>query len=347
MKKITYFLLALSLLVLACNMSATPTVVNTEVPTLASQFTAIPSLTPESAVQATALPTLTPVPVPPASNNGITSILFDANGTYKDVYDSIPAGSSKTYSFNASKGQVTSISALPLIPPGSWGYIHLQIKGADGTLLCPQAPNTDCAFWRGTLPSSQNYFVTVTTEGDAVNFILRVAINPPGKNNQSFSYYNAASGLSLVYTDIFAPSSPAPYANYKIQPELALQLIDPATFNKTNLGQAYLLFSSSKDAQVVATCTQPNPSGEAEQFVGNETINGLNFVHTTSDGVGAGNLYEQEIYRTVVNNTCFEVVYYLHSSNIGNYPADSGISEFDRNAVIQKFYSVFSTFAIK
>ena len=346
MKKITYFLLALSLLALACNMSATPTVVNTEVSTIASQFTAIPSLTPEPAIQATALPTLTPVPVPPASNNGITPILFDANGTYKDVYDSIPAGSSKTYSVNASKGQITSISAFPQIPNGSWGYVHLQIKGADGTLLCPQAPNTDCPFWRGTLPSSQNYFVPVTTEGDAVNFILRVAINPPGKNSQSFQYYNPSTGLSLTYSDMFVPAI-APYANHKIQTELALQLIDSATFNKTNLGQAYLLFSSSKDAQVVATCTEPNATAEVEQLVGNEIVNGYNFVHTTSDGVGAGNLYEQEIYRIAVNNVCYEVIYYMHSSNIGNYPADSGITEFDRNAVTQKFYSVFSTFAIK
>jgi hypothetical protein len=277
----------------------------------------------------------------------VVPILFDVNGTYKDVYDSIPAGSSRTYSFNASKGQITSISALPQIPAGSWGYMHLQIKGADGTLLCPQAPNTDCPFWRGSLPSSQTYLVTVTPEGDATNFVLRVAINPPGKNSQTFQYNNSSTGLSIRYPDMFVPS-PAPYGNYKTQPELTLQLIDEATFNKTNLGQAQLMISSTKDSAIVATCTEPDAGGgEVEQAAGNEVINGYNFVHTTSDGVGAGNLYEQEIYRTVVNNTCFEVIYYLHSSNIGNYPADSGITEFDRNAVLQKFYSVFSTFTVK
>jgi hypothetical protein len=347
MKKIITFLLALSLLGLACNMSAAPTAVNTEVPTVAGQFTAIPTLTPEQSVQATALPTLTTVPVPPASNNGPVPIIFDVNGTYKDVSDSIPAGSSKTYSINASKGQVTSISVLPLIPAGGWGYIHMQIKGADGTLLCPQAPNTDCAFWRGTLPSSQNYFVTVTPEGDAVNFILRVAINPPGNNSQSFQYKNPSTGLSLTYSDMFVPAV-APFGNYKTAPELALQLIDPAVFNKTNLGQAYLFISSTSDPQIVSTCTEPGQAtGELEQLVGNEVVNGYTFVHSTGDGAGAGNLYEQEIYRMVYKNICYEVIYYMHSSQVGNFPPEAGITEFDRNVVIQRFFSVFSTFTIK
>jgi hypothetical protein len=340
MKKIVSFFLGLSILMIACNVSETP------IADPPMQFTPVPTFTSMPAVeqpQATA----TNVTVIQPSSNQPVPILFDANGTYKDVVDSIPTGSSKTYSFTASKGQITSISAFPQIPDGGWGYLHLQIVGADGTLLCPQASDTNCLFWRGVLPTSQNYFVTVTPEGDAVNFILRVAINPPGKNSQTFTYHGAASGLSLTYTDIFAPVAPAPYANYKIQPELTLQLIETDELNKTNLGQAYLLFSSSKDVEVIDTCTQPNTGAEVEQPAGNEVINGYNFVHTSSDGLGAGNWYEQEIYRTVANNTCFEVIYYLHSTNIGNYSPDAGIREFDRNAVIQKFYNVFSTFSIK
>jgi hypothetical protein len=342
MKKIISFFLGLSILMIACNASETP------IADPPMQFTPVPTFTSapvvEPAVQATA--TNVTVIQPPSSNQPVP-ILFDANGTYKDIVDSIPAGSSKTYSINASKGQITSISAFPQLPDGGWGYLHLQIVGADGTLLCPQAPDTECQFWRGALPSSQNYFVKVTPEGDAVNFTLRVAINPSGKNNQLFQYSNPSTGLSLTYSDIFVPAI-APYANYKTAPQLALQLIDSAVFNKTNLGQAYLLISSSNDPQIVSTCTEPNQTaGEVEEVIGNEVINGYTFVHTSSDGAGAGNRYQQEIYRTVNKNICYEVIYYLHSSNVGNFPADSGITEFDVNAVIQKFYSVFSTFSIK
>lgn len=344
MKKIIYFYVGLSLLALACNMSGTPSA-QPAVPTEVPPFTPIPQFTStvEAAVQATA--TTPPVQQPPA--NGPVPIIFDVNGTYKDVVDNVPAGSSKTYSFNASKGQITSISAFPQIPNGGTGYIHLQIVGADGTLLCPQAPNTDCPFWRGPLPSSQNYFVTVTPEADASNFILRVAINPPGKNSQSFQYNNPSTGLSLTYSDIFVPAV-APFGNYKTTPELALQLIDPLVFNKTNLGQAYLFVSSTSDPQTVATCTEPGQAtGELEQVIGNEVINGYTFVHSSGDGAGAGNLYQQEIYRMANKNICYEVIYYMHSSQVGNFPAEAGITEFDSNAVIQRFYSVFSTFTIK
>jgi hypothetical protein len=344
MKKLISFLVGISLLMIACNMSATP-IADSAAPAEVVPFTPIPQFTPtvEQAAQATSTPP--PVQLPPS--NGPVPIVFDVNGTYKDVLDSIPAGSSRTYSVNASKGQITSISAFPQVPDGGWGYVHLQIVGADGTILCPLAPNTDCPFWRGALPSSQNYFVTVTPEADAVNFILRVAINPPGQNSQSFPYKNPSTGLSLTYSDMFVPAV-APFGNYKTPPELTLQLIDSAAFYKTNLGQAYLMVSSTSDPQIVATCTEPGQAtGELEQVIGNEVINGYTFVHSTGDGAGAGNLYQQEIYRMVNKNICYEVIYYMHSSQVGNFPPEAGITEFDQNAVIQKFYSVFSTFTIK
>ena len=341
MKKIISFFVGLSILMIACNVSETPIADPPMQFTLVPTFTSAPPT--EQPVQATA----TSVPVQQPASNGPVPIIFDVNGTYKDVVDSVPAGSSKTYSFTASKGQITSISAFPQVAVGDWGYVRLQIAGADGALLCPQAPDTECSFWRSALPSSQNYFVTVSSEGAVVNFILRVAINPPGKDSQSFQYNNPSTGLSLTYSDMFAPSVP-PYGNYKTPPELALQLIDPTIYKKTNLGQAYLFISSTSDLQIVATCTEPSPAAsEIEQVIGNEVINGYTFVHSTSVGAGAGNFYQQEIYRTVNKNICYEVIYYLHSANIGNFPADSGITEFDLNAVIQKFYSVFSTFSIE
>jgi hypothetical protein len=196
------------------------------------------------------------------------------------------------------------------------------------------------------LPSSQDYFVTLTPNGDVPQFVMRVAINPPGKTTQLFQYTNPASGLSLIYPDTFAPSIPV-VGNYKIKPELTLHFIDSQTYDKTNLSEVYLFVGSSSDAQVVATCTQPNPNGGGpEQVIGNEVINGYTFVHSTAESVGAGNIYGQEIYRMVNKNVCYEVTYYMHSSNIGNYTPGT-VAEFDRNAILQKLYDIFSTITIK
>lgn len=275
-------------------------------------------------------------------------IQFQENGTYVDIADSLGVGSSKTYSISAMEGQIMSISTLPQIPDGNWGYVDLTIKGTDGTVLCPKLPDTACAFWRGVLPSSQNYSVTLTidTDMDTLPFVMRVAINPPGKDYQYFQYTNEKTGLSLTYPDTFAPAVPV-YGNYKIPPELALHLIDSKTYEKTNLSEAYLFVGSSSDAQIVATCTEPNPNGGGfEQITDNEVVNGYTFVHSTSGDAGAGNFYQQEVYRMVNENVCYEVIYFIHSTNIGNYTLGT-VNEFDKDALMQQFNSIFSTFTIK
>ena len=361
MKKNISFLLFL-LFFTACAAPAStsvPVVVeNTALPVETIQFTPVPTFTAE--VQPTILPTTQPTVqviiqptegfptfTPPTALPGKSNeIRFTANGTYTDVTDSIATGASKTYSLNAMKGQIMSVFILPQLPAGKWGYIPMQIKGADGNVLCPQSADSECMFWRGALPSSQDYFVTLTPNGDVPKFVMRVAINPPGKDAQYFQYNNSTTGLSLTYPDIFAPALPVA-GNYKTNPELTLHFIDSKSYDNTNLGEAYLFVSSSSDAQVVATCTEPNQSGGGpEQVVGNEVVNGFTFVHSTSEGAGAGNIYEQEIYRMVNKNICYEVIYYIHSSNIANYTPGT-VTKFDKNAITQEFYSVFSTFTIK
>ena len=346
MKKIISLLILLALLT-ACNAPiATPAqsfaAINTVLPTTPIQFTPIPTTTLETQPTAN-FPTFAP---PTAQTGQATVIQFAVGGTYTDITDTVLKGASKTYSINAMKGQIMSISAFPQIPDGDWGYIYLQIKGADGSVLCPQAPDTACLYWRGILPASQNYFVTVTTDGNVPKFIMRVAVNPPGKDNQYFQYKNPTTGVSLTYPDTFAPAIPV-YGNYKIQPELTLQLIDSKTYGKTNLGEAYLFLSSSSDAQVVATCVDPNQNGGgSEQVIGNEVVNGFTFVHSTSEGAGAGNFYQQEIYRMVNKNICYEVIYFMHSTNVGNYTPGT-VTEFDKSSIVQKFSNIFSTFAIQ
>jgi len=348
MKKIISFFFLLSLLITACaSQNSTPeqtaAIDNTALPV---EFTPIPTFTAEvqTAVQPTVeSPTLTP---PTAQSDQSNVIKFAANGTYTDVKDSIVTGASKTYSINAMQGQIMSISILPQIPDGGWGYIPMQIKGADGSILCPQSVDSECVFWRGALPASQDYFVTLTPNGDVPQFVMRVAINPPGKSIQYFQYSNSATGLSLTYPDTFTPAIPA-IGNYKTTPELSLHFIDTDTYAKTNLGEVYLFISASSDTQVVTACTEPNQNGGAsEQVVGTEVINGFSFVHSTSEGAGAGNYYEQEIYRMVNKNICYEVIYFIHSSNIGNFPPGQVI-EFDRDVLMQKLYGVFSTLTIK
>lgn len=200
-------------------------------------------------------------------------------------------------------------------------------------------------FWRGMLPSSQDYFITLTPDGEGLQFVMRVAVNPL---NMGFQYFDfkSATGISLTYPDTFAPALPVP-GNYKTDPVLTLQLIESELYEKTNLSEVYLFVSSTSDAQTVATCTEPNQNGGGPEYpAGNEVVNGLTFVHSTSEGAGAGNFYQQEIYRTVWQNTCYEVIYYIHSTNVGNYTPGT-VTEFNRDAVMRNLQAVLSMFTIK
>jgi len=344
MRKTLASLCLLSILLTQCNMPASPAPVmeNTGLPSQPAQSSPTPTFAAE--VQPTAvLPTSTPLAALPGQP---TAIQFSANGTYADITDTIATGATKTYSIKAIKGQIMSISILPQIPAGDWGYVPMQIKGANGIILCPQSPDSECMFWRGVLPASQDYFVTLTPNGDVPQFVMRVAINPPGTDTQYFQYSDPDTRISLTYPDTFAPAIPV-VGNYKSDPDLTLHFIDTEIYDKTNLGEVYLFVSSASDAQIVASCTDPNQNGGGpEQLVGNEVVNAFTFVYSTSEGAGAGNYYEQEIYRMLKKDVCYEVIYFIHYTNIGNYPPGA-VTEFDRNAILQRLDSVFSTFNVK
>ena len=306
---------------------------------------AVETFTPTSPPTALSVsPTFTSTALPQIA--GVHPIKFAPNGTYADVVDGILSGAGKTYSISASKGQVMSIS-IQQSSAGDWGYIPMQIMGADGTVLCPPVANAECTFWRGTLPSSQDYFVKVTPVNDALNFTLRVAINPPGAATQSFQYLSQSGRASFSYTDEFAPVRFSGAEVSKIAPGFTLDFIDTKSYLNTNLTEAFFLFGSSSAVDMVQNCTQPISFGGPESLIGEEVVHGVNFVHGQGGGVAAGNIYEQTYYRAASQGVCYEITFFVHYGNIGNYSPDLGVKEFDRAALLQKFEAILSTFVIK
>jgi hypothetical protein len=282
---------------------------------------------------------------PPATVGGpvdsVYPLQFGPNGTYVDVIDSIQGGDSKTYSVRAMKGQMMSVS-IHQNEETAWTYITMRVVGADGSVLCAG----ECEFWRGALPATQDYFVTITPSADASDFVMRLAINPLDAETQSFLYENKYRNASVSYSDLFAPAVFPGAPMYRIPPELSLRYIDTQSYEKTNLIEAYLLFGSSTDAQVLAACTEPITLDAGERVTGDRLIGGVSFTKTESSGVGAGNVYEQIHYRAVAAGTCFEFTYFIHYGNISNYDP-AAVTEFDREALLQKFDDVLSTFNLR
>lgn len=315
------------------------------------------TLTPDTPTTSTSfpsseLPTETPPPFPvftstPLPRNlGTFPIRFEPNGTYIDVTDTILAGTSKTYSIRALQGQVMSVS-IRQSPDRNWTYMPIKIFGADGSTLCPSKPDMECTFWRGVLPATQDYFVTLTPTIDALDFTMRVAINPPGVVTQSFQYLSKNEKVSFSYSDEFAPVRFPGAEIYKIAPELSLEYINTDSYTDTNLIEAYFLFGATDETDVVANCLQPISSGGPEDVLRAVSIHGIPFVRSKGGGVGAGNIYEQTYYRTAYQDVCYEVTFFVHYGNIGAYAPELGVKEFDSAALMEKFEAILFTLIIE
>ncbi len=127
---------------------------------------------------------------------------------------------------------------------------------------------------------------------------------------------------------------------------LTLSFIDPSFYSPTtNLSEAYLILTATLDTAIVSTCTQPL-ARQGETVTGQVTINNYTFTQAESNSVAAGNLYDQISYRTAFDNKCFEVIFLIHSADIGNYSPGTVVA-FDRAALLKSFEGVLDTFLAK
>ncbi|MES2225850.1 MAG: MliC family protein [Patescibacteria group bacterium] len=160
------------------------------------------------------------------------------------------------------------------------------------------------------------------TTGDATQFM------DSGKTF-SFSYPKAftLSGGDLGYTQSWME-------NATTSGLVLAKVTLPKSFQpSTNFSEAVFTVGTSPDPTAVATCLTYNPSGGPATSSSSETINGTTYTVLHSSDAGAGNLYETTSYRTIRNSQCYAIEYTIHSTNIGNYSPDQGITAFDRDSV--------------
>ncbi|HEX3048598.1 MAG TPA: MliC family protein [Bacillota bacterium] len=103
----------------------------------------------------------------------------------------------------------------------------------------------------------------------------------------------------------------------------------PGTFApQTNFSGAEFTIGRSSDPEAVKNSfIKPQGYGVLEEPV---KFGGVSFTKYTFSDAGAGNLYVTTSYRTRRGEGCYVVEYTIHSTNIGNYSPDQGITEFDK-----------------
>jgi hypothetical protein len=142
-------------------------------------------------------------------------------------------------------------------------------------------------------------------------------------------YANDKHGFSVdrPKTSTLATAGFEAYLPLTQTPVVAI-VLPPSLFKGTNLGEAGVYIGASSAAAVTSKWKVP-VSGSAEVAAGTTTVNGATFAVFTSTEPAAGNIYEERVYRTVHEGTCFELTELLHSGNIGNYTPGT-VEQFDK-----------------
>jgi photosystem II stability/assembly factor-like uncharacterized protein len=296
----------------------------------------------------TSIPTPTPVPTATLEPTPTPNVVYDPTAhanrvkfapyaTWVQLAGVSAANGDVRYVLSAMQYQVMSVAILQGAP------FSVEVVGADQAVLSD--PKNPQSYWRGGLPATQDYFVTVKAPIEA-QFTLRIAINPPGLANQYFEFSDPQYGVVLDYSDEFAPVSWQLPFTTKGTPLLSLYFIEPSFYYPgTNLIEAALALTATAEPGAVSTCTQPSTQ-TGDIVSGQVTVNGYTFTRSEFVGAAAGNRYDQVFYRTVTGGKCFEVIFLIHSAEIGNYPPGT-VVEYDRERLLHQFESVLGTFGAK
>lgn len=110
----------------------------------------------------------------------------------------------------------------------------------------------------------------------------------------------------------------------------------------TNFSEARFTVGRSTDPKAIKSCTVK--SAYEDPMVINQEVSGMPFQRFSSSDAGAGNFYETTSYRAIVDGDCYALEYTIHSTNIGNYPPEQGIKEFDKTQVVKELKSIINSF---
>ncbi len=163
------------------------------------------------------------------------------------------------------------------------------------------------------------------------------------------TFIDSSSTFSFVYPKEFSvvssnfSSADSWMQNSTADGNLLAVLTIPRSYQpNTNFSEAKLTVGKSSKASAVKSCLQmTNGNGISKSTV---NINGTTYTKFNYSDAGAGNFYDVTSYRTIRGAECYAVEYTIHSTNIGNYSPDQGITEFDKAKVQNTLETIVQSF---
>ncbi len=149
-------------------------------------------------------------------------------------------------------------------------------------------------------------------------------------------YASSSAGFSIRYPSGYTVNSDYVYTELGPSKDIkGVKFVIPASFaTGTNL--------SSFDTGVSVEEIPAAPACAANIFIyppntaRSLSDNGVTYSVATTSGAGAGNFYEEEVWALPDTDPCVAVRYFIHSTNIGNYPPGV-VTPFNRQALLDQF----------
>ncbi len=156
-------------------------------------------------------------------------------------------------------------------------------------------------------------------------------------------YHNSSMGFTM--------RTPAGYTTneeyvYEMMPNkkiYGVKFTIPATLSAgTNLGSAYIAVEQIPQASSCTADLFLEQQSEDPMLVRTINEQGEEYSYATTTGAAAGNRYGETIYAIPGTNPCTAVRYFIHYSNIQNYP-EGAVREFDSAALLNHFDAIRKT----
>jgi hypothetical protein len=141
-------------------------------------------------------------------------------------------------------------------------------------------------------------------------------------------------GVSVTYPREFSANDSYMYEKFAKKPIHGVKITIPMTMaTGTNLSaDSGLSIEQLPRAKTCSGDIYLLANVKAQQM----TEGSVSYSVATSSEGAAGNLYEEMVYAIASSSPCTAVRYFIHSTNLGNYPPGS-VSAFDRAALLRAF----------
>ena len=177
-----------------------------------------------------------------------------------------------------------------------------------------------------------------------------VSTSTTGETTDGLSSFTDSTGtFTIMYPKgfILTQGSLGSTTDWRLNATTSGQLLGMITVPKsympgTNFSEAKMTLGRSSDPKAIKSCLVESTGNPANSS--SVKIKGLTFTKLTYNDAGAGNFYETTSYRAILDGDCYTLEYTIHSTNIGNYPPELGIKEFDKTKIQTALENIINSF---